>query len=111
MAHFAEIDENNVVLRVLVVPDEQEHRGQEYLTHDCNLGGTWVKTSYSARGSRKIDPHTNDFIEGVGFRKNFAGINFTYDAEQDAFIPPKPNEGDWVLNKETCLWEQVVKPT
>ena len=48
MAHFAEIDSNNKVLRVLVVDNAQESRGQEFLAVDCNLGGTWVQTSYNA---------------------------------------------------------------
>ena len=87
MAHFAEIDENNIVLRVLVVPNEQESRGQEFLANDLGLGGTWIQTSYNAR-----------------IRKNYAGIGMTYDSTRDAFIPIKffPS---WVLNEETCIWE------
>lgn len=90
MAHFAEIDENGVVLRVLVVPDAQEHRGQEFLADDLGLGGTWVQTSYNAR-----------------IRKNYAGIGMTYDAERDAFIAPQPY-ASWILNEETCHWEAPV---
>jgi len=89
MAHFAQIDENNIVLQVLVIPDFQEHRGQEYLANDLNLGGIWKQTSYNNK-----------------IRKNYAGIGFTYDEERDAFIPPKPSEGNWILNEETCLWEE-----
>lgn len=89
MAHFAQIDENNIVLQVLVIPDFQEHRGQEYLANDLNLGGIWKQTSYNNR-----------------IRKNYAGIGFTYDEIRDAFIPPKPTEGNWILNEETCLWEE-----
>jgi len=48
MAHFAELDKDNKVVRVLVVPNEQEHRGQEYLADEIGLGGTWVQTSYNA---------------------------------------------------------------
>lgn len=87
MAHFAEIDSNNQVIRVLVVPNEQEHRGQEYLADELNMGGTWIQTSYNKT-----------------FRYNYAGIGFTYDKKRDAFIPPKPYES-WVLNEETCLWK------
>ena len=47
MAHFAELDENNVVTQVLVVPDEQEHRGEDFLANDLGLGGRWVQTSYN----------------------------------------------------------------
>lgn len=90
MAHFAEIDENNVVIRVLVVPDKQEHRGADFLAKDLNLGGNWIQTSYNAT-----------------IRKNFAGIGFTYDQELDAFIPLKPFDS-WVLNEETCQWQAPV---
>ena len=89
MAHFAEIDDNNIVTRVLVVPNEQEHRGQEFLTDDLNLGGKWVQTSYNHN-----------------IRKNYAGIGYTYDTERDAFIAPKPDcHPDKVtLDEETCRW-------
>lgn len=82
MAHFAEIDANNVVTRVLVVPDEQEHRGQEYLADDLALGGTWIQTSY------------NNNIRG-----RFAGIGYTYDSAADVFISPQPYPS-WTLNSE-----------
>jgi hypothetical protein len=90
MAHFAEIDSDNIVVRVLVVPNEAEDRGQDYLANDLGLGGTWVQTSYNNR-----------------IRKNYAGIGFTYDAERDAFIPPKPFDS-WLLNEETCQYEAPV---
>lgn len=90
MAHAAEIDENGVVLRVLVVNDEEEHRIQDHLAIDLGLGGTWVQTSYNGR-----------------IRKNYAGIGFKYDAERDAFIPPMPLDS-WVLNEDTCRWESPV---
>jgi len=63
MAHFAEIDGNGIVKQVLVVPDQQEHRGQDYLANDLGLGGTWIQTSYNHR-----------------IRKQYAGIGFKYDA-------------------------------
>jgi hypothetical protein len=90
MAHFAEIDENGVVLQVLVVPDEQEHRGQEFMADDLGLGGTWVQTSYNAR-----------------IRKNYAGIGMIYDADRDAFIYEQPF-ASWILNEDTCKWEAPV---
>lgn len=98
MAHFAEIDDNNKVVRVLVVPDDQEHRGQEYLSEDLLLGGTWLKTSYNTRGGVHL-------LGGVPFRKNFAGIGSTYDKNADAFIPPCPGI-DWTLDEETFLWKE-----
>jgi len=87
MANFAEIAENNIVKRVLVVSDEQEHRGQEFLANDLGLGGIWIQT-----------------FEDNNVRKNFAGIGHTYDPERDAFIAPKPFT-KWILNEETCRWE------
>jgi len=88
MAHAAEIDSNNIVTRVLVVPDSEEHRIQEFLADELGLGGTWVQTSYNGR-----------------IRKNYAGIGYTYDGERDAFIAPKPECHDTVtFNEETCTW-------
>ena len=97
MAHFAEIDAEGTVLRVLVVADAQEDRGQEFLANDLGLGGTWKKTSYNTVGG----VHTGG---GTPYRKNYAGIGFKYDNALDAFIPPKPF-ASWTLNEDTCLWE------
>ena len=97
MAHFAEIDENNVVTRVLVVSDDQQDRGHEFLSQDLGLGGTWLKTSYNTIAGE----HKNG---GTPFRKNYAGIGFTYDADRDAFIPPKPFDS-WLLDEDKCIWE------
>lgn len=94
MAHFAELDENNVVLRVIVVHNnellnadgvEQEALGQAFCTN--LLGGNWKQTSYNGT-----------------FRKNFAGVGFTYDTGLDAFIFKSPCPS-WVLNFDTCQWE------
>ncbi len=104
MAHFAEIDESNTVVRVLVVPDAQEGRGQEYLADDLGLGGTWKKTSYNTQGG----VHT---LGGTPYRKNYAGIGYTFDATKDAFIAPKPY-ASWVLDEATCTWQApVAMPT
>ena len=96
IAHWAELDENNVVTRVLVVADDKED-GQKFLAEDLGLGGTWKRTSYNTIGG----VHT---LGGTPFRKNFAGIGFKFDAAKDAFIPPKPF-ASWTLNATTCLWE------
>jgi hypothetical protein len=66
MAHFAEIDSNNKVIRVLVVSNEHEHRGQEYLANDLNMGGTWVQTSYNANFGGKF-AGTGDTWDGTNF--------------------------------------------
>jgi hypothetical protein len=90
VAHFAEIDSNNIVIRVLVVPDEVESNGQDYLSNEIGLGGTWIQTSYNSR-----------------IKKNFAGIGYSYDETRDAFIAPK-SYPSWVLNEDTCKWEAPV---
>lgn len=100
MAHFAEIDADNKVVRVLVVGDDQEERGQEFLAQDLGLGGTWIKTSYNTQGG----VHQ---LGGTPLRKNYAGIGYTYDAQRDAFIPPKEYDS-WTLDENTCLWEAPI---
>jgi len=87
MAHFAEIDPNGgTVLRVLVVPNEEEHRGQEFLANELGLGGVWIQTSYNNN-----------------IRYNYAGIGMTYDATRDAFISPKCHD-EATLDEATCRW-------
>ena len=71
MAHFAEIDSNGIVLRVLVVDNSQEDRGQEFLADDLGLGGTWIQTSYNGN-----------------IRGKYAGIGDRYDKDMDQFIAP-----------------------
>ena len=99
MAHFAEIDKNNIVIRVLVTNNSHEDEGYQWLID--NLGGRWIKTSYNT----KAGVHE---LGGTPLRKNYAGIGYTYDEARDAFIPPKP-EGNWILNEDTCLWEEVTE--
>lgn len=92
MAHFAELDENNIVTRVLVTDNDFPNEGYDWLID--TFGGTWVQTSYNAT-----------------IRKNFAGVGFTYDEDRDAFIAPKPFES-WALDEETCKWvAPVAYPT
>lgn len=94
MAHFAKLDENNVVTQVIVVANkdtadaegvEKEHIGAAFC--ERLFGGTWKQTSYN--GNK---------------RKNYAGIGFTYNADIDAFVPPKPY-ASWTLNNDTAQWE------
>jgi hypothetical protein len=94
MAHFAEIDKNNTVVRVLVTDNNMPNEGLDFLIQ--NLGGRWIQTSYNTLGGEHL-------LGGTPLRKNFAGIGYTYDAERDAFIAPRP-EGEWVLDEETCTW-------
>lgn len=98
MAHFAEIDKNNKVIRVLCTNNLKPNEGYDWLV--TRLGGTWVKTSYNTVAGK----HS---LGGVPLRKNFAGIGFTYDPNRDAFIPPPPYPS-WVLDEETCQWEAPI---
>lgn len=95
MAHFAEIGENNVVLQVIVVSNDdcKDSDGNESETIGAEfcrnlLGGTWKQTSYNGN-----------------FRKNYAGIGYTYDPIRDAFIAPKPSD-EYILDEETCSWKK-----
>jgi hypothetical protein len=97
MAHFAQLDENNVVTQVIVVANkdtadasgvEKEYIGAAFC--ERLLGGTWKQTSYNG-----------------SMRKRYAGIGYTYNAELDAFVPPKPY-ASWVLNNETANWDAPV---
>lgn len=99
MAHYALIDNNNVVVNVIGGCDENEtiegfDSWEQFYGQLHSL--TCLRTSYNMIGG----VHKTG---GVPFRKNYAGIGFTYDVEKDAFIPPKPFPS-WVLDNETCLW-------
>ena len=104
MAHWAEIDETNKVIRVLVGDNNDPAGDEGYQWLVDNLGGTWIKTSYNTRGG----VHTEG---GTPLRKNYAGVGCLYDPIRDAFIPSKPEFGNWVLNENTCLWDLVITPS
>jgi len=93
MAHFAQIDQNNIVVQVVVAEQDFINTGA--------LGDIrrWIQTSYRT--------HAGQHPEGRPLRKNYAGIGYTYDHEKDAFVPPKPYDS-WLLNNDTCLWESPV---
>ena len=93
MAHFAKLDENNVVIFVTVGRDEDDGKEAE-LT--ARTGDVYKQTSYNTVGGVHL-------LGGTPFRKNFAGIGYTYDAVRDAFIPPKPS-ADATLDEATCQW-------
>jgi len=99
MASFVEIDENSIVLRGLAVPDDEEHRGQEFLADDLGLGGTWIQTSYNTHGN----VHR---LGGTPFRYNYAGIGHTWDAENEAFYGPQ-EYASWSLD-ENYIWQPPV---
>jgi hypothetical protein len=92
MAHYAKVN-NGIVEQVIVAePDFFD-------VFVDSTPGEWIQTSYNTRGGQHP--------EGRPLRKNFAGIGYTYDAERDAFIPPKIYDS-WLLNEDTCLWEAPV---
>ena len=96
MAHFAQLDENNTVIRAIVVDNnelldngvESEEKGIAF----CNslINGRWIQTSYNGN-----------------IRKNYAGEGYIYDQSRDAFIPPQPFKS-WILNENTCRWDAPV---
>jgi hypothetical protein len=100
MAHFAKINSDNIVEQVIVVNNRFEERGQEYINNDLKLEGIWLQTSYNTRANKHLG-------EKTPLRKNFALIGSFYDAQRDAFIPPKQFQS-WVLNEETCNWNPPV---
>jgi hypothetical protein len=99
MAHFAKLDQNNVVLEVHVVHNNEllDQNGQEQ-----EWKGVWFLQNWSGGY-----PHWKQTSYNGNFRKNYAGIGYTYDSVRDAFIPPKPY-ASWVLNEQTCLWGPPV---
>ena len=109
MAHYAYIDDNNLVTSVIVGPDEgSEPEGVESWEQYFSAKGKGqaLRTSYNTRGGVHYNPETGEPSEDQpqALRCNYAGIGFTYDEGRDAFIPPKPFES-WVLDEGTCLWQ------
>jgi hypothetical protein len=100
MAHFAELDDSGTVIRVIVVINElmlddngheSEPVGAAYCQSLFGAETRWAQTSYSGK-----------------FRKNYAGIGYTFDTQRDAFIPPKPNGDHWLLDEGTCQWYNTI---
>jgi len=106
MAHFAKLGVGNKVLRVTVVSNDvatTEKAGEEFLQNLHGSRDVWKQTSYNTIGGEHK-------LGGTPFRKNYAGVGYTYDQSRDAFIEPKPYDS-WTLNETTCLWEApVAKP-
>lgn len=97
MAHYAFLDANSIVTEVIVGKDEDES-GIDWEQHYGDFRGQVCKrTSYNTRDGVNVKG-------GKPLRKNYAGIGYTYDAQRDAFIPPKPYPS-WALNEDTCQWE------
>lgn len=121
MAHYAELDENNIVLRVIVVRNQDccDENGNDDETlanaflHANGITGRFIRTSYNARGNVQYKPNSHDPSGQPAFRKNYAGIGMTYDATKDAFIPVKPedinNPDRYVLDENTYLWVDTLR--
>ena len=106
MSHFAKLDENNIV--VFVTKGRTSSDGKEAeLT--ARTGDVYKQTSYNTRGGVHYNPETGEpsADQTKAFRKNYAGLGYTYDAARDAFVPPQPY-ASWVLNETTCLWDAPV---
>ena len=97
MAHFAKLDENNIVTFVTVGRQEDDGKEADLC---ARTGDVYKQTSYNTHGGVHA-------LGGTPLRKNYAGIGYTYDPVRDAFIPPKPY-ASWVLNETTCLWDAPV---
>jgi hypothetical protein len=104
MAHFAKLDENNVVTFVTVGRQEDDGKEAELC---ARTGDVYKQTSYNTRGGVHYTDGVPSEDQTKAFRKNYAGLGYTYDAERNAFIPPKPYNS-WVLNETTCLWDAPV---
>ena len=91
MAHYAQIDKNNIVTRVIVIDEEVVNSGE--------FGNplSWIQTSFNTFGGK----HS---LGGTPLRKNYAGVGMTYDKDRDAFIPSQPYPS-WILDENTCQWD------
>jgi hypothetical protein len=99
MAHFAKVVSGTVTQVIVAEPEFFE-------TFVDTSPGEWIQTSYNTRGGVHYQANSNDPSDdqSKALRKNYAGIGYTYDAQKDAFIPPKPFNS-WVLDETSCLWE------
>ena len=100
MAHYAKVVDG-IVTKVIVAESDF------FNSFVDDSAGQWIQTSYNTHGGKHYDADGNE-DDGTPLRKNYAGIGFTYDADKDAFIPPKPYES-WTLDETTCLWDSPVE--
>jgi len=94
MAHWARINDQNIVIEVICMDNDMPNEGEDWIAE--NLEGHWLKTSYNTISNTHR-------LGGMPFRKNYAGIGYLYDSQRDAFIRPRPNEKA-ILDEETCDW-------
>tara|TARA_Y100001970_G_scaffold283973_1_gene400387 strand:- start:19 stop:399 length:381 start_codon:yes stop_codon:yes gene_type:complete len=103
MAYFAKLGKGNIVETVLAVSNDvatTEQAGEDFLNNMLKTKDVWKQTSYNTFGGVHL-------LGGTPFRKNYAGVGYTYDQARDAFIPPKPFKS-WTLNEDTCQWEAPI---
>jgi hypothetical protein len=98
MAHFAQIDDNNIVIQVLVTSNDDPDEGYQWLVD--NHGGRWIKTSYNTFGNKHL-------LGGEPLRGNFGTVGMIYDETKDVFLELKPY-ASWTLNEETFLWKAPI---
>lgn len=98
MAHFAHINNDNIVDQVIVAE-------QDFI-NTLPDSSNWIQTSFNTKGGVHYDPQTGTPDNAPQLRKNYAGVGFLYNRDLDAFIPPKPSD-EHVFNEETCLWELI----
>jgi len=98
MSHYAQLDENNMI--VFVIAAKSDHKEDEFTE---STGNVWKQTSYNTQGGVHYTDGEPSADQTKALRYNYAGIGFTYDETRDAFIPPQPYPS-WVLDEATCLW-------
>ena len=107
MAHYAILDSNNVVIHVTTGKDENN---TDYERDGKSSWEQWYKDYFNASDCKRTSYNTSKNVHKLGgtpFRKNYAGIGYTYDSSKDAFISPKPF-ASWVLDETTCTWKAPV---
>jgi hypothetical protein len=123
MAHFAKLNQENIVIDVIKVNNnelldngiESEQKGINFLKSIFGEDTNWKQTSYNTVAGIYYTPNSNQTIIGLipdqdqskAFRKNYAGIDFTYDPIRNAFIPPK-KYNSWILDENTCNWKPPI---
>jgi len=113
MAHFAELNENNVVIKVHALHDAMaptEVVGQEYLRKIHKTDHRYIQTSYNTHGGKyymSTNPRELAYDQSKAFRKNFAGIGYKWDDARNAFIAISPWPS-WILDEDTCFWKPPI---
>lgn len=113
MAHFAEILENNIVGQVIVIPDSEEHRGQDYINNDVGIPGRWIQTSYNNKIRKIFAAPGYDYLEDIdAFKPNKPSNfpSFIFDENVWGWIPPLPypnNDKKYIWNEDAVLWIEV----